>query len=98
MVENTDREVEQLCSFLGLSTPTEERQRIISNVHFDVMKQNKMTNYSTASVMDFTISPFMRKGKVGDWKNHFTMAQNEQFDKHYKQKMKNSTLKFRTEI
>lgn len=27
------------------------------------MNENKMTNYSTASVMDFTISPFMRKGK-----------------------------------
>ncbi|XP_058245562.1 cytosolic sulfotransferase 3-like [Hemibagrus wyckioides] len=98
MVENTDREVEQLCSFLELSTPTEEREKITKNVHFDVMKENKMTNYSTVSAMDFTISPFMRKGKVGDWKNHFTVAQNEEFDKHYKQRMKNTTLCFRTEI
>lgn len=37
-------------------------------------------------------------GKVGDWKNHFTVAQNEQFDKHYKEKMKNTTLKFQTQI
>ncbi|MCI4381092.1 hypothetical protein PGIGA_G00247690 [Pangasianodon gigas] len=98
MVEDTGREVEQLCSFLGLSTAIEERERITKSTHFDAMKQNKMTNYSTVPTMDFTISPFMRKGKVGDWKNHFTVAQNEQFDEHYKQKMKNTTLQFRTEI
>lgn len=37
-------------------------------------------------------------GKVGDWKNNFTVAQNEQFEEDYKQKMKNPTLKFRTEV
>ncbi|MCJ8735205.1 hypothetical protein PDJAM_G00244380 [Pangasius djambal] len=98
MVADTGHEVEQLCSFLGLSTPIEERERITKSTHFNTMKQNKMTNYSTVPIMDFTISPFMRKGKVGDWKNHFTVAQNEQFDEQYKQKMKNSTLQFRTEI
>ncbi|KAL1250532.1 hypothetical protein QQF64_018328 [Cirrhinus molitorella] len=82
----------------GLSTSIEEREKITKGVQFDAMKQNKMTNYSTIPVMDFKISPFMRKGKVGDWKNHFTVAQNEQFDEVYKQKMKNTTVKFRTEI
>ncbi|KAF7695075.1 cytosolic sulfotransferase 3-like isoform X1 [Silurus meridionalis] len=98
MVEDTGLEVERLCSFLGLSTPIEEREKITKSTHFDVMKGNKMTNYSTVPVMDFKISPFMRKGKVGDWKTHFTVAQNEQFDEHYKQKMKNTTLQFRTVI
>ncbi|XP_060787536.1 cytosolic sulfotransferase 3-like [Neoarius graeffei] len=98
MVEDTGREVERLCSFLGLSTPIEERERITKSTHFDAMKQNNMTNYSTVPIMDFTVSPFMRKGKVGDWKNHFTVAQNEKFDEHYKQKMKNTNLQFRTEI
>uniref|UniRef100_A0A673KWE3 Sulfotransferase n=1 Tax=Sinocyclocheilus rhinocerous TaxID=307959 RepID=A0A673KWE3_9TELE len=98
LVEDTGREVEHLCSFLGLSTSVEEREKITKGVQFDAMKQNKMTNYSTIPVMDFKISPFMRKGKVGDWKSHFTVAQNEQFDEVYKQKMKNTTVKFRTEI
>ncbi|KAL7827538.1 hypothetical protein SRHO_G00332560 [Serrasalmus rhombeus] len=98
MVEDTGREVERLCSFLGLSTSAEERERITQGAHFDAMKQNKMTNYSTLPVMDLKISPFMRKGKVGDWKNHFTVAQNEQFDEHYKRRMKNTTLRLRTEI
>uniref|UniRef100_A0A8C1UCG0 Sulfotransferase n=1 Tax=Cyprinus carpio TaxID=7962 RepID=A0A8C1UCG0_CYPCA len=98
LAEDTGREVERLCSFLGLSTSVEEREEITKGVQFDAMKQNKMTNYSSLPVMDFKISPFMRKGKVGDWKNHFTVAQNEQFDEVYKKKMKNTTVKFRTEI
>uniref|UniRef100_A0A671R2N3 Sulfotransferase n=1 Tax=Sinocyclocheilus anshuiensis TaxID=1608454 RepID=A0A671R2N3_9TELE len=95
---DTGHEVERLCSFLGLSISVEEREKITKGVQFDAMKQNKMTNYSTIPVMDFKISPLMRKGKVGDWKSHFTVAQNEQFDEVYKQKMKNTTVKFRTEI
>uniref|UniRef100_A0A8C2KXE1 Sulfotransferase n=1 Tax=Cyprinus carpio TaxID=7962 RepID=A0A8C2KXE1_CYPCA len=98
LAEDTGHEVERLCSFLGLSTSVEEREEITKGVQFDAMKQNKMTNYSSLPVMDFKISPFMRKGKVGDWKNHFTVAQNEQFDEVYKKKMKNTTVKFRTEI
>ena len=31
-------------------------------------------------------------GIIGDWKNHFTVALNEQFDKIYADEMKNSKL------
>ncbi|KAG8002581.1 Cytosolic sulfotransferase 2 [Nibea albiflora] len=98
MIEDTGREIDKLCSFLGLSPSVEEKKRITDGVQFDNMKKNDMANYSTLTIMDFKVSPFMRKGKVGDWKNHFTAAQNEEFDEDYEKKMKDSTLQFRTEI
>uniref|UniRef100_A0A673XEB4 Sulfotransferase n=1 Tax=Salmo trutta TaxID=8032 RepID=A0A673XEB4_SALTR len=98
MVEDTGRELDRLCSFLGLSPSAEKKERVRRGAQFDTMKKNSMANYSTLPIMDFKISPFMRKGKVGDWKNHFTVAQSEQFDEDYKKKMKNTTLQFRTVV
>lgn len=37
-------------------------------------------------------------GTTGDWKNHFTVAQNERFDQDYAQKMSGTDLCFRTQI
>ncbi|KAI3357596.1 hypothetical protein L3Q82_016009 [Scortum barcoo] len=98
LIEDFGRELDSLCSFLGLSPSAEEKERIATGTKFDNMKQNKMTNYSTVKTMNQNVSPFMRKGKVGDWKNHFTVAQNEQFDEDYRKKMKNPKLQFRTEV
>ncbi|KAJ4934389.1 hypothetical protein JOQ06_007185 [Pogonophryne albipinna] len=98
MIEDTGREIDKLCSFLGLSPSAEDKMKVTGGVQFDNMKKDDMANYSTNPVMDFKISPFMRKGKVGDWKNHFTVAQSEQFDEDYKKKMKDATLQFRTKV
>uniref|UniRef100_A0A3B4UKZ7 Sulfotransferase n=1 Tax=Seriola dumerili TaxID=41447 RepID=A0A3B4UKZ7_SERDU len=86
----------RLCSFLGLSATAELKRQVVQKVQFDNMKNNKMANGSKYEVLDFKISPFMRKGKVGDWKNHFAAPQNEQFDEGYEKKMKNRDLQFRT--
>ncbi|XP_068196951.1 cytosolic sulfotransferase 2-like [Antennarius striatus] len=98
IVEDTGREIEKLCSFVGLSLPAEEMKRITEKVHFDKMAKNDLVNYSKLPIMNFKISPFLRKGKVGDWKNHFTVAQNEEFDEDYKRKMKDPTLQFRNTV
>nr|XP_046253390.1 cytosolic sulfotransferase 3-like [Scatophagus argus]XP_046253391.1 cytosolic sulfotransferase 3-like [Scatophagus argus] len=99
LTEDFESELDRLCSFLGLSPSAEEKERVRTGAMFDNMKQNKMTNYSTRSHMNQKVSPFLRKGKVGDWKNHFTVAQNEEFDEDYRHKMtQNPTLKFRTEV
>ncbi|TKS77768.1 Cytosolic sulfotransferase 3 [Collichthys lucidus] len=98
MIEDIGREMDKLCSFLGLSPSAEEKERIIDRVQFDQMKTNNMVNHSGLKIMNFNVSSFIRKGKVGDWKNHFTVAQNEEFDEDYGEKMKDSTLQFRTEV
>uniref|UniRef100_I3KKX3 Sulfotransferase n=1 Tax=Oreochromis niloticus TaxID=8128 RepID=I3KKX3_ORENI len=96
LIEDTEQELVRICSFLGLSPTTELKKQVTEKVQFDNMKNNKMVNGSADEVFDLKISPFMRKGRVGDWKNHFTVQQDEQFNEDYKKKMKNTDLQFRT--
>ncbi|XP_058540583.1 sulfotransferase 1C1-like [Neofelis nebulosa] len=100
MKEDPKREIQKILKFLEKEIPEEILNKIIYHTSFDVMKHNPMANYTTLpiSFLDHSISPFMRKGMPGDWKSHFTVTQNEEFDKDYQKKMAGSTLTFRTEI
>ncbi|XP_037540635.1 cytosolic sulfotransferase 2 [Nematolebias whitei] len=96
LIEDFAGELNRLCSFLGLSPSAEKKKHITEKVLFDNMKRNKMVNGSTDEVFDLSISHFIRKGNVGDWKNHFTVKQDEEFTEDYKRKMKTTDLCFRT--
>ncbi|KAK7901688.1 hypothetical protein WMY93_018457 [Mugilogobius chulae] len=97
LVKDTKREIDRLCSFLDLFRSSEEKDRIAAKVQFDQMKTNPSVNFTTVSAFDST-HDFLRKGKVGNWKNYFTVAQNEEFDKDFEKKMKNTTLEFCTAL
>ncbi|KAM8968519.1 sulfotransferase family cytosolic 1B member 1-like [Sarcophilus harrisii] len=98
--EDPKREIKKVMQFLGKKFDEETLDRIVQHTSFESMKDNLMVNYKSlpTSLMDHNISPFMRKGIAGDWKNYFTVAQNEKFDADYEKKMSGTTLKFRTEI
>uniref|UniRef100_A0A8C4MBA3 Sulfotransferase n=1 Tax=Equus asinus TaxID=9793 RepID=A0A8C4MBA3_EQUAS len=89
MKEDPKREIQKLLKILDKDLPEETMDKILHHSSFDVMKEF----YSS---LKFTISFF--SGISGDWKNHFTVAQYERFEKDYEEKMKGSTLQFRSEI
>uniref|UniRef100_A0A8D0BCE3 Sulfotransferase n=1 Tax=Salvator merianae TaxID=96440 RepID=A0A8D0BCE3_SALMN len=98
--EDPQREIRKVMEFLERPPDAQLVEKIAKHTSFKEMSQNQMANYTSipSSLMDHAVSPFMRKGITGDWKNYFTVAQNERFDADYKQQMEGSTLHFRTEI
>uniref|UniRef100_A0A8C6Y821 Sulfotransferase n=1 Tax=Naja naja TaxID=35670 RepID=A0A8C6Y821_NAJNA len=86
--------------FIGKQLDMATLDKIVHYTSFEVMKHNHMVNRANVplSVMDQSISPFMRKGTVGDWKNHFTVAENERFDEEYLKKMSYTDLTFTMEL
>ncbi|NXL64294.1 ST1C1 Sulfotransferase, partial [Chordeiles acutipennis] len=100
MKENPEQEIQKILKFLEKDVNQEVLKKILHNTSFEIMKENPMANYTREfqGIMDHSISPFMRKGAVGDWKNHFTVAQNKKFDEDYKKKMADNSLVFRMEL
>ncbi|NWR97164.1 ST1D1 Sulfotransferase, partial [Motacilla alba] len=99
MKKDPRQEVHKILQFLGKELAEETVDRILHHTSFQEMKKNPAANYETMlpALMDHSISPFLRKGVSGDWKNHFTVAQNERFDQHYQELMAGSDLHFQME-
>ncbi|NXV61920.1 ST1D1 Sulfotransferase, partial [Molothrus ater] len=100
MKKDPRQEVQKILQFLGKELAEGTVDRILHHTSFQEMKKNPAANYETVlpTLMDHSISPFLRKGISGDWKNHFTVAQNERFDQHYQKLMAGSDLHFQMEV
>ncbi|XP_062993340.1 sulfotransferase 1C2-like isoform X1 [Elgaria multicarinata webbii] len=100
MKEDPAREIQKVAQFLGIELTEPLLNRIVQHTQFDSMKTNPMVNYTTLppAFVNQDISPFMRKGTVGNWKEHFTVAQSERLDNIYARELGNSSLNFRTQL
>ncbi|XP_069857182.1 sulfotransferase 2A1-like [Dipodomys merriami] len=80
--------VERICGFLGKVLEPGELDLVLENSSFQAMKENKMSNLPDVPEelvpAGFKIT---RKGITGDWKNHFTPAQTQAFEKTFQEKM-----------
>ncbi|KAF6133161.1 sulfotransferase family 1B member 1 [Phyllostomus discolor] len=67
----------------------------VSYYHFDLM--NNL--HPLPGTWEKYVENFMAgNGVAGDWKNHFTVAQNKKFDAIYGKEMSGSTLQFHTDF
>uniref|UniRef100_A0A8C3VUS1 Sulfotransferase n=1 Tax=Catagonus wagneri TaxID=51154 RepID=A0A8C3VUS1_9CETA len=94
MLKDPKREIRKVIEFLGKNLKEEVLDKIVYHTSFDVMKNNPMTNYTHDKHLNYKLSPFMRKGIMGDWKNQFTEAQNKKFNEDYEKHMADTSLTF----
>nr|XP_012618643.1 amine sulfotransferase-like [Microcebus murinus] len=98
MKKNLRSSVLQLSKFLGEDLSEETLNAVVRQATFESMKDDPLANYENA--LYWNVGPklredhFIRKGTIGDWKNHMTIEQNERFDKIFQKQMKDFPLQF----
>ena len=93
--------VKTIAQFMGYSLDDGMIDKITRQSTFDSMKDNPLATYdSLPEAPEVTINgstPFIRKGVIGDWKNHFSDEQSARFDAEYTKRMSGSGLVFEFE-
>ncbi|MEE6483167.1 hypothetical protein FKM82_013456 [Ascaphus truei] len=94
MLQDLRGNVVKICKFLGKELDDAAVDSVAANASFKVMKENNMSNYTAVpdDIINHSKGSFHRKGISGDWKNHFTPAQEEAFDKAYCEVMKDFNM------
>ena len=89
--------IKRVAEFLGKQLTEEQFQKVYDATSFEVMKKNETGNYEYLKQIGFwdnKMQPFMRKGKVGDWKNYLAPEMQEKFDNLIKEHFGDTDLKF----
>ncbi|OXB80296.1 UNVERIFIED_CONTAM: hypothetical protein H355_013694 [Colinus virginianus] len=76
--ENLTSGVKQIAEFFGFSLTAEQIQSVADRATFQVVKDKAQETHGAVGTVLF------RKGIVGDWKNLFTEAQNQEMDAKFK--------------
>lgn len=94
-------EIRKIANFLGKPITDEQVDKIAAHCNFDSMSKNPMTNYSRSGAVikvDTVDYGFMRKGKVGDWKNHFTPEMSRKVDEYVERTLRGTGFEFEYNI
>ncbi|XP_048730851.2 sulfotransferase 1B1-like [Ostrea edulis] len=103
MKKNPIEETKRLAKFLDVDVNDEIIAEIAEKCSFRKLKEANATvkDHSRLSKLHPNAREIMmkmyRKGEIGDWKNHFTVAMNEQFDAKFKEEMKDSKIQVQYE-
>ena len=87
-------QVRRIMEHLNLDANDDIVFRVCQNASFQQMKTDISKCKFFNTLFDDSVSPFMRKGQVGDWKTHFTPQINEYIDHLCSERLVGSGLHF----
>ena len=95
MKADRSKSIQTIASFLDIPVTQELLHSIVERTGFKKMKENPHTNMESSSKLFVTEKvAFIRKGQVGDWKNYFTVEQNEYMDTLIEERLKDTGVEF----
>lgn len=89
MKKDPQAEISRLAKFLEVSLTEEQISQIVSATSFDAMKKASAAFSNSKSGVQM-----FRKGGVGNWKSHFTVAQSELVDVKLKEELDGVDVEF----
>ncbi|XP_033740959.1 sulfotransferase 4A1-like [Pecten maximus] len=97
--QNTYENVVKLAKFLEVDHDEEFLRSVSQSVQFDNLKESHKVSTPLGDrwkhLSEGGRLPVYRKGNVGEWKNMFTVAQSEEFDMLFKEKVEKLGLKIK---
>ncbi|CAH1786232.1 unnamed protein product [Owenia fusiformis] len=87
MKKDTLGTIKKIAEYLGVRWSEEDYKQLIDETHINVIQSRNQT-WDVYARGGQGADIMFRKGQVGEWKQHFTVAQNELFNKVYKERMK----------
>ena len=91
MKTDLNKIVKKIAEFLIYDLTDGELEKIAEQCTFAAMKQNDAVNKTALRIFD---NQFIRKGIVGDWRNHFTAEQSARMDKIVAEKITGIGLQY----
>ena len=81
LIKSLEQQVRRISDFLQYELSSEVVSQIVHQTKFEAMKSNPAANmHWLDKFRDDKTDSFIRKGVIGDWKNHFTKEQSARMD------------------